>query len=119
MEDRHRIIVHGCKNRAETTRPLASPLGAEPSTVAKPGCCLAQVDRQLPGVEAGVLDQAAADRGLGPRAEPVAGALGDVAPSESASPGHRQERSELARRPTARSCQQMASELDRDRTRLK
>jgi hypothetical protein len=35
------------------------------STVTKPGCCLAQVDRQLPRVEVGVLDQAAADRGLG------------------------------------------------------
>jgi hypothetical protein len=55
----------GCTNQAEITRPLSSPLDPEPSTVAKPGCCLAQVDRQLPRVEVGIRDQAAADRGLG------------------------------------------------------
>jgi hypothetical protein len=72
---------YGCKNRAEITRPLSSPLDAETSTVAKPACCLAQVDREMPRVEVGILDQAAADRASATstaKRKPVAGLLGSV-----------------------------------------
>jgi hypothetical protein len=59
MEDHHRIIVHGCKNRAQITRPTGLPARRRTEHRRQPGCCLAQVDRQLPHVEVGVLDQAA------------------------------------------------------------
>jgi hypothetical protein len=52
-------------SRTITTANATCTHRAGLEAVAKPGCCLGQVDRQLPRVEVGALDQAAADRGLG------------------------------------------------------